>query len=154
MKGSSIAIMLALLSGPLICGGSFPAYGASFWTCVRGKWTPVGSPRHGRPMKSCGSSFPVPQTQSDCEAAGGRWGPAGIFPRPICKVPTHDAGRPCGDVDECEGICLASLSQSQRALVIQRQRLAIMGRCTPYVPVFGCMALVKKGYVSGLMCRD
>lgn len=154
MRDSPIAVMLALLLGALIWGGSFPAHSASFWACVGGTWTPVGSPRYARPVKSCGSTFPVPQTQSDCDAAGGRWGPAGIFPTPICKVPTHDAGKPCGDIGECEGTCLAALTQPQRALVIKRQKLAIMGQCTAYFPVFGCMALVEKGYVSGITCRD
>jgi hypothetical protein len=29
-----------------------------------------------------------------------------------------------------------------------------MGQCTHYVPVFGCMARVEQGYVSGLFCAD
>jgi hypothetical protein len=98
----------------------------------------------------------LPRTQAACEQAGGRWGPAGLFPHPICKMPTHDGGRVCGDNDECEGVCLAALTQAQRDRLMRgaRQKLAILGKCTPITPVFGCMAIVEKGFVTGMLCRD
>jgi hypothetical protein len=96
----------------------------------------------------------IPRTQRACENAGGRWGRAGLFPKPICTMPTHDGGRPCADVGECEGLCLAALTPSQRDLLMQREKLEILGKCTPSSPVFGCMALVKEGFVSGLLCKD
>jgi len=70
-------------------------------------------------------------------------------------MPTHDAGRICGDDDECEGMCLADLTQAERdKLRTKRVTLSKLGHCTPYVTVFGCMAIVRKGRVTGLMCRD
>jgi hypothetical protein len=69
-------------------------------------------------------------------------------------MPTHDGERPCADVGECEGLCLAALTPAQRNLVIKREKLQLLGKCTPYSPVFGCMAIVKEGFVSGIMCRD
>jgi len=73
-------------------------------------------------------------------------------------MPTHDGGRLCADTGECEGLCLATLTSAQRDLVKQwthgRQKLKILGKCTAYSPVFGCMAIVKEGFVTGIMCRD
>jgi hypothetical protein len=73
-------------------------------------------------------------------------------------MPTHDGERPCADVGECEGLCLAALTPAQRDLaknwIRLRQKQQILGKCTPYVPIFGCMAIVKEGFVTGMMCRD
>jgi hypothetical protein len=51
-------------------------------------------------------------------------------------------------------LCLASLTPAQRDLLIKRQKLDILGKCTPSSPVFGCMALVKQGFTSGLLYVD
>jgi hypothetical protein len=51
-------------------------------------------------------------------------------------------------------LCLAALTPAQRDLVIKRQKLQVLGKCTPHMPVFGCMAIVKEGFVTGLLCRD
>jgi hypothetical protein len=69
-------------------------------------------------------------------------------------MPTSDAGRVCTDDGECEGHCLANPNPVQHDLPKQRRTLAMMGACTPHRPVFGCMAIVKKGFVTGLECRD
>jgi len=29
-----------------------------------------------------------------------------------------------------------------------------LGKCTPHVPVFGCIAIIRQGFVTGIMCRD
>jgi hypothetical protein len=69
-------------------------------------------------------------------------------------MPTHDGGRVCADVGECEGLCLAALTPALRDLLRKREKLELIGKCTPHTPVFGCMALVKAGIVSGLLCAD
>lgn len=125
-----------------------------YWTCSDGKWTSVGHPQHAPPLKICGSRLEIPRTQLLCEQAGGRWGPAGLFPKPICKIPTQDAGRICADTGECEGLCLAALTPAQRDLVNKRRKLQVLGKCTPSMPIFGCMAIVKEGFVTGLLCAD
>jgi len=131
------------------------SHAAGYWTCSGGDWITVGQPTYAKPIKVCGSHLDIPHTQEACESAGGKWGRVGLFPKPICRVPTHDGGRPCADVDECEGLCLAALTPQQRdAVVRQHAKLAIMGSCTPHVPVFGCMARVNKGLVTGILCAD
>lgn len=73
-------------------------------------------------------------------------------------MPTHDGGRVCGDTGECEGLCLAALTRAQYDRVKKwthaRQKLAILGKCTPYTPMFGCMAIVREGFVTGITCLD
>jgi hypothetical protein len=127
---------------------------AGHWTCSGSTWIAVGSPQHLTPLKSCGSKLEIPRTQLACENAGGKWGPAGLFPKPICRMPTRDGGRVCADVGECEGLCLAALTPAQRDLLRKHEKLELLGKCTPVSPVFGCMALVKAGVVSGLLCAD
>jgi hypothetical protein len=148
-----LRVLLAIL---LWAASASWASAAGYWTCADGKWVAAGNPEHAMPIKSCGSRLAIPDTQAACEQAGGRWGPAGIFPQPICKMPTHDGGRICGDNEECEGLCLAALSREQRDRLMRgaRQKLPMLGKCTPVTPVFGCMAIVKQGLVTGLLCRD
>jgi len=143
-----------LLAALLWTASTVVSQAAGYWTCSGGAWTAVGNPQHAAPLKSCGSQLNRPDTQSACESAGGKWGPAGLFPKPICRMPTRDGGRVCGDAGECEGLCLAALTPAQRDQLRKRQKLQLLGTCTPHVPVFGCMAIVKQGVVSGLMCRD
>jgi hypothetical protein len=131
------------------------AGGAGFWTCSDGAWVAVGRPSYPAPVKACGSRLYIPKTKAQCEDVGGLWGPAGIFPKPICKVPTRDGGRTCGDTEECEGMCVADLTPAERNQ-LSRMRVALtkLGHCTPYSPVFGCMAIVRKGRLTGLTCGD
>lgn len=154
-RGIHLGVALASL---LWLDGMSRAEAAGYWTCSGNTWVAVGEPQHPAPTKSCQSQLEVPNTQAACELAGGRWGPAGIFPRPICRVPTHDAGRACADEGECEGSCLAALAPAQRDIAKQwpslRKKQQILGKCTPVAPIFGCMAVVKEGFVTGLLCRD
>jgi hypothetical protein len=157
--GSMGALGLRILFAMFLWFGSASAGNAAgYWSCSGDKWIAVGDPQHAMPTKSCGSQLEIPSTQLACEQGGGRWGPAGIFPRPICKMPTHDAGRTCADDGECEGSCLAELTPAQRDLakqwVTSRQKQPLLGKCTPSVPIFGCMAVVREGFVTGIMCRD
>ena len=148
----SFIVFLALL---VWAGGVSQVQAADYWTCEGGKWVAVGKPHYPMPLKVCGSHVDLPRTQAACEQAGGRWGRAGLSPRPLCKMPTRDGGRPCGDVGECEGYCIAApTAEQQQRISRQRQKLPILGKCAAYVPVFGCMYLVRKGEVAGRLCAD
>ena len=151
IRALGLSVLLALL---LWAGSTAVSQAAGYWTCSGGAWIAVGNPQHPAPLKSCGSQLDIPRTQLACESAGGKWGRAGLFPKPICRMPTRDGGRVCGDAGECEGLCLAALTPAQRDLLKKRQKLELLGTCTPVAPVFGCMAIVKAGVVSGLLCKD
>jgi hypothetical protein len=146
-----ILVALALPAAAPMCGA---AIAADYWQCIGGAWAAVGHPDHPAPTRACGSRPTLPRDQAGCEAAGGRWGPAGLFPAPICRMPTHDGGRLCGDNDECEGRCLAALTPAQTEQLRAHQPVSALGTCTPVVPVFGCQAAVDKGLVRHIICMD
>ncbi|CAG0995744.1 MAG: hypothetical protein F9K19_15065 [Rhizobiaceae bacterium] len=146
------ALLAASALAPLI--GPATAAEPGYWSCRGGAWIAVGEPQTAAPIKVCGVAIAIPDDQAACEQAGGRWGPAGIFPQPICRVPTGDGGRPCADDGECEGRCLAALSPAERGQVEDGGKLALLGACTAVTPVFGCMAIVEKGYVARILCAD
>jgi hypothetical protein len=149
------ALVIGVLFAACLCTPSLSfGHPAGYWTCSSGKWIAVGRPKYPAPSKLCGSKLKIPRTQFACEESGGRWGPAGIFPRPICKMPTHDGGRVCADTGECEGLCLTALTPTQRDLLRTKQTLKMVGKCAPVSPLFGCLAIVKEGFVTGLECRD
>jgi hypothetical protein len=127
-RALGLSVLLAVF---VWTGSTASSQAAGYWTCTGGAWSAVGNPQHATPLKSCGSHLEIPRTQRACENAGGRWGRAGLFPKPICTMPTHDGGRPCADIDECEGSCLADLTPPQRDLLMQREKLEILGKCTP-----------------------
>jgi len=146
-------LLVALLIGvpPTTVAAADPGY----WSCSNGQWVEVGAPTYNRPLRDCIEKPPSPQSQPRCDALGGTWAPAGLFPNPICRMPARDAGRICGDADECDSTCLAKPSQAQ----LDRLRrtgatLSTLGRCAPVYPVFGCIAVVEKGAVHGLLCLD
>jgi hypothetical protein len=146
--------MAVMIAACLLAGSTSLAHAAGYWSCSDGKWIAVGNPHHAMPSKTCGFQLVIPRTQLACEQSGGRWGPAGLFPRPICKMPTHDGGHVCADAGECEALCLTALTPAQRDLLRNGQKLKLLGKCAPVAPLFGCLAIVKQGYVTGLECRD
>src|SRR5690606_21086468 len=111
-----------------------------YWICIDGAWAAEGRPEHPMPLATCPPE-PRPEIGSEaaCLALGGRWGPAGIFPKPICVLPTIDGGRFCGDEGECQGTCVAELTPDERARVLRKEAVPSAGTCTGAVPAFGCM---------------
>jgi len=152
-----LSVVLAML---LWAGSTSFTHAAGYWTCSGDKWVAVGDPQHAIPIKSCGSHLEIPRTQLACEQAGGSWGAYGPPRRRVlCKIPTHDGGRICADNGECEGWCLAALTPAQDDLAKNwrrlRQKQQILGKCTPSVPIFGCLAVVREGFVTEIgPCLD
>lgn len=78
-----------------------------------------------------------PQTEAACRAAGGTWGPRGLFPEPLCSLPNLDAGKACQTAADCVGVCLAESRT-----------------CSPVRPIFGCFALLDDQGREVTMCAD
>ena len=144
------ALLVLAQPGQTVAGG-LPGY----WSCVDGAWVAHGRPEHPMPLASCGTTAgPVILTEAAGAAKGGNWGPVGIFPQEICVLPTVDAGRFCGDEGECEGTCVAELTPDEKKRVLRGEPVPSAGACTSAVPAFGCMAIVERGFVNGILCLD
>jgi hypothetical protein len=82
----------------------------------------------------------LPDNEQDCLAQGGAWGPQGMLQQDMCDLPATDAGKPCTDSSQCQGLCLASDASST-------------GTCSPRVLNFGCFDVIEDGVKMGL-CID
>jgi hypothetical protein len=98
----------------------------------------------------CALAGEVPTDQASCERRGGKWGPAGLLPTPICNLPTHDGGKPCRDRKDCESACLAELTPEQRKTFPVRTT----GKCAAWRRTVGCIAEVEDGWVRAVVCVD
>lgn len=89
---------------------------------------------------------PQEDARKACEANGGRWGPGGLFPEPLCFYPQRDAGKPCDRDGQCTGHCL---------LVDPAARIDGMpGQCSAVEPMFGCFEFLdEQGRRQGI-CID
>lgn len=156
MNGRNPVTVLLILAISILAGFPVQAgYRAGYWECQGGRWVAIGDPGHGEPLKRCGSpEITIPDNEAACRTAGGHWGLAGLSRNPICRMPTRDGGQMCTDGAECDGLCLAKPSEAQLRLIRLGIPVATAGTCTPTVQVFGCVAIVRQGKVSNLMCRD
>lgn len=144
---SAFALTLSLAS---TASGSDLGY----WTCEKGEWAAVGHPSYDPPLRVCGDKPGLPDDIFECRRAGGIWGPIGLFPSPVCRMPANDADRVCGDADECESTCLATLSEDERDHLMKGGSVHTLGTCAPVYPIVGCLAVVRHGAVDGLLCLD
>ncbi|MEZ5841859.1 MAG: hypothetical protein R3D02_16055 [Hyphomicrobiales bacterium] len=149
--GVAVAAMVVALLAPAAAGDG-PRKG--YWTCSAGAWVAVGTPRHEMPPKPCGWTFEVPRGEAECERAGGRWSHLGLSPRKTCVMPAGDAGRVCGDSGECEGMCLADLTDEDQSRLRRHQPVAKTGYCSRTLQVVGCVAPVTRGRIEGRLCID
>ena len=79
----------------------------------------------------------VPETEAACLDAGGRWAVGGLQQRPLCFMPTADAGKACTAAEDCTGFCLAETRT-----------------CSSEMPMFGCFALLYLDGAEVTICID
>lgn len=96
--------------------------------------------------------YPPTPDQRSCEGLGGIWGPHGITQPNSCNLPAHDAGMSCYDSIQCEGECIADVSQQD--IDDAGGVLKTNGACSNYLIIGGCKMTVMKGSVYGMMCID
>lgn len=100
----------------------------------------------------------IPQTKESCEAKGGQWGKWGLKPPEApatCNLPTTDAGKECSGSNECEGACIAELTEEQKDMLNKTDEpVYTKGQCSSVNIVVGCHAYVINGKVEGILCAD
>ena len=95
----------------------------------------------------------TPTDKESCEALGGRWGSIGLSLNEKCNLPTSDAGKECSNSAECEGSCIAELSEEDWDKAV-RGIVYTKGKCTAWKITVGCQAFVEDGKVEGILCVD
>jgi hypothetical protein len=83
--------------------------------------------------------------KAECEAEEGWFGQQGLWPVPYCNPKASDGGEDCTDGSQCEGMCLSDEEPGTTGVV---------GTCTNYVHVFGCVNMVINGSVDYTLCID
>lgn len=94
------------------------------------------------------------RTEAECTEQGGEWGFFGDTIVRRCNVKTADAGKACTDSGECQGDCVASLSERDKETLSAGQALFMEGKCSVQTLSLGCNYFVRQGQVKGLLCVD
>jgi hypothetical protein len=87
----------------------------------------------------------IPDTETECIAAGGHWTALGL-PRPnkpkVCDLKATDKGKPCTDSRHCQGTCISP----------QGAKLGdpVVGSCSEYLLNYGTVCRVREGKVECL----
>ena len=155
-----LAVRIAVGIAVMLTAGSTPQAAEpmplGYWSCNGTEWVAVGGPEHPKPLIACGGTYSGAGTGTKelCEAAGGFWGPIGLFPEPICSQPTLDAGRYCADNAECAASCDADLTKEQYDAMLKGEPVVTGGFCSQITPVIGCHAMVEQGRMTGVLCID
>jgi hypothetical protein len=97
--------------------------------------------------------FTIPQDQASCEEKGGTWKKIGPSPREECNLPTTDSGKICDGSHQCEGVCLADLSQDDLRKGMRGKLFKTNGKCSAWIKNVGCRAYVYRGWAS-IVCAD
>jgi len=97
------------------------------------------------------STFKFTNDKESCIKLGGKW-EGGIEE---CNMPTNDSGKVCFDSSECEGVCIAQLSQEEENKVVNKKEIINKaGKCSAYKDNYGCFPLVENGKVDKITCFD
>jgi len=97
--------------------------------------------------------FTVPKNKADCETKGGAWKKIGLGPAEECNLSTTDGGKVCDNSDQCEGVCLAELSNDDLRKGMSGKFFRTNGRCSDWIKVVGCRAYVFRGWAT-VVCVD
>ena len=93
-------------------------------------------------------------TKDECESLSGLWIRKEATSGYECNLPTKDTSKECSSSDQCEGACLAQLSQEDFNKAI-REVVYATGKCAAWKITRGCNnAFVENGKVTGILCID
>jgi hypothetical protein len=97
--------------------------------------------------------FSVPQDEIACASLSGVWKKLGTRPFEECNLPTTDGGKICRASEECEGVCLAELSEEQKKEGLNGRKFKTLGKCSSWIKVLGCQVYVYQGWAQ-VVCVD
>lgn len=98
--------------------------------------------------------FTIPKDKESCESLNGKWGRIGFeLLEEVCNLSTLDAGKECTSSNQCEGSCIAELSEEDRNEAIDGV-VYTKGKCTEWRLVDGCHPFIEDGKVKGILCVD
>ena len=95
----------------------------------------------------------IPKDEQSCLAQNGTWKKMGIRPVASCNLPTQDGGKSCTSSDNCEGVCLADLTNEELREGMKGRLFKTDGQCSDWLIVLGCKAYVYKGWAQ-VVCSD
>ncbi|MCP4249924.1 MAG: hypothetical protein GY778_23010 [bacterium] len=94
--------------------------------------------------------YPEPITsEEDCDAANGVWQVWGLGGTESCNPRTSDAGTPCRDRADCEGVCI-----TEEECTAEVGCPDLEGECSEFVVVFGCWTFLSQEYGHQGVCID
>lgn len=82
-----------------------------------------------------------------CEACDGIWGRHGMAGVEGCNCRTRDAGSPCRDSDDCEGLCVFTRFERRTDSAGQVWARPV-GECSERTMIFGCHSIIRSGAAS------
>ena len=94
-----------------------------------------------------------PQDQKSCEQQQGQWKKLGLGIQEECNLLTADVNQACADSEECEGYCLAQLSEPELLKAQQNKIVTTNGYCSEWLKVVGCQVFVQNS-VAYYVCID
>ncbi len=89
--------------------------------------------------------IPIPKTEKECTAKGGKWVVLGLpYPNKakVCDLNAVDAGIECTDSTQCQGACFAPKDSVPG--------LKITGSCSQFIINYGNLLVVKEGAVESV----
>ena len=93
-------------------------------------------------------------TAGDCLSNNGEWGATGEMKEGFCVLPTSDAYKNCNDKNDCEGYCIATLTEDEENTINESESIQKKGQCSLWTSVFGCNALVENGKINHITCTE
>lgn len=101
------------------------------------------------------TNTPRDRAMAACAQCNGAWGRRGMLQIEGCACRMPDAGHPCEDPTDCQGVCLstgmrvvrrASRSHNADGTITVRPTLAVaVGRCSEFHTMFGCHGYIPEG---------
>lgn len=107
-------------------------------------------------FEACMQSSPVyGEYKTLCEGQGGTFGYVGLARAESCRIPTSDGGKECASDSDCEGNCMANLTEGQQAALGRGESVDnVRGYCSQYPDVVGCVSFVENGRATPEICID